>query len=73
MHNDFHVTRGIFPLFEGLQVGDMEKILHRTGTPNGTPVNGTDSKKSTLNDLVEAAKSAASTVTNGLNGLKVTN
>ena len=28
VHNDFHATRGIFPIFDGLQVEDMEKPLH---------------------------------------------
>lgn len=28
MHNDFHATRGIFPIFDGLEVKDMDKPLY---------------------------------------------
>lgn len=82
VHNDFHVEHGIFPLFEGLQVANMEKPLHRTGTPtpiatNGDAASNGDSgvkdRKPKLDELVDAAKSAASAVTNGLNSLKVSN
>ncbi|KAJ9635829.1 methylenetetrahydrofolate reductase (NAD(P)H) met13 [Coniosporium apollinis] len=31
VHNDFHEQHGIFPLFEGLEVKDMEKPLHVNG------------------------------------------
>jgi methylenetetrahydrofolate reductase (NADPH) len=27
VHNDFHATRGIFPIFDGLEVKDMDKPL----------------------------------------------
>lgn len=76
VHNNFQETNGIFPLFDGLEVADMDKELHSTGLKNGdvadgdSAVNGnggsTSSRRSTLNDLVEAAKSAASTVANGI-------
>jgi methylenetetrahydrofolate reductase (NADPH) len=80
VHNDFHIEHGIFPLFNGLQVPDIEKPLHQIKAPNGDAANGdstthnepvTNGKTSTLNDLVEAAKSAAETVTSSINGLKV--
>jgi len=74
VHNNFQDENGIFPLFDGLEVADMEKPLHQTGlegdaingdtVSNGRPTNG--SRKSTLTDLVSAAKSAASTVTTSL-------
>jgi methylenetetrahydrofolate reductase (NADPH) len=81
VHNDFHVTHGIFPLFEGLQVPDMEKPLHSTGVINNDSgsaptTNGdatTNGDKSILATAVDAAKSATSTVTNSLNGLTVAN
>ncbi|KAJ4359864.1 methylenetetrahydrofolate reductase (NAD(P)H) met13 [Didymosphaeria variabile] len=74
VHNNFQEDNGIFPLFDGLEVTDMEKELHSTGITNGETTDGdsaassrpTNGGKSTLNDLVEAAKSAASTVTNGI-------
>jgi methylenetetrahydrofolate reductase (NADPH) len=28
VHNDFHQTHAIFPLFEGLEIKDIEKPLH---------------------------------------------
>jgi methylenetetrahydrofolate reductase (NADPH) len=79
VHNDFHVTHGIFPLFEGLQVQDMEKPLHSTGVTNNDSgsaptTNGdstTNGDKSILTTAVDAAKSATAAVTNGLNGLTV--
>lgn len=51
----------------------MAKELHSVGTPNGdsVPKPTTNGTKSKLNDLVEAAKSATLTVTNGVNGVKV--
>ncbi|KAL5455864.1 hypothetical protein PMIN06_004241 [Paraphaeosphaeria minitans] len=69
VHNNFQEENGLFPLFNGLEVTDMEKELHSTGITNGdstadaSPTNGV---KSTLNDLVEAAKSAVSTATNAI-------
>ncbi|KAF1948493.1 methylenetetrahydrofolate reduct [Byssothecium circinans] len=78
VQNDFHIEHGIFPLFDGLCVADMEKPLHQIDVPNGHATNGEASpngKKSTLNDLVEAAKaaagSAADTVTSSISGLKI--
>jgi methylenetetrahydrofolate reductase (NADPH) len=81
VHNDFHVTHGIFPLFDGFQVQDMEKPLHATGVTNGDSENATTTNgdstangdKSILATAVDAAKSATSAITNGLNGLKVAN
>ncbi|KAF1913327.1 methylenetetrahydrofolate reductase-domain-containing protein [Ampelomyces quisqualis] len=42
VHNDFHVTRGIFPIFEGLQVKDIDKPLHNPSVdlPTPTETNG---------------------------------
>jgi methylenetetrahydrofolate reductase (NADPH) len=44
VHNDFHVEGGIFPIFEGLEVKDLDKPLHSANidlpTANGT--NGTN-------------------------------
>jgi len=55
VHNDFHATRGIFPIFDGLSVKDMEKPLYSLNselsttndheTTNGTDVNGADVSK----------------------------
>ena len=47
MHNDFHATRGIFPIFDGLEVKDMDKPLHPPSAdlPNANGnevVNGTN-------------------------------
>jgi len=84
VHNDFHVNGSIFSLFEGLKVEDMEKVLHNTGidTPtnghqstNGDSVktNGVISEASGENkskpSLLNAAKSAAMEVTNGVKGM----
>jgi methylenetetrahydrofolate reductase (NADPH) len=91
VHNDFHVTRGIFPLFEGLEVKDMDKPLatnghvesngtnghHKTNDINGTHrTNGTNGETQEAHgfekqdpQLLEAAKSAALEVTNGVNGI----
>ncbi len=35
VHNDFHQTRGLFPLFDGLEVRDMGKAFG-LGLENGT-------------------------------------
>ena len=66
-------------MFEGLQVANMENNLYEAGTSNGHATNGNHTNgasvdkagKSTLNDLVEAAKAAAGTVSANMNGLKV--
>ena len=52
VHNDFHVTRGIFPLFDGLQVQDIDKPLHNAcvdlPTTNGHhETNGTNGTRGT--------------------------
>jgi methylenetetrahydrofolate reductase (NADPH) len=75
VHNDFHVTHGIFSLFDGLKVQDMDKPLHTTGALNGdSNENGNTidiGEKSKVEAASDAVKSAASAITNGLNGLKV--
>jgi methylenetetrahydrofolate reductase (NADPH) len=92
VHNDFHVTRGIFPIFDGLQVENMDTQLHQPSvdlpTTNGhhqtNGENGTRGTKDTNGEtkeasgaekqhpnLLNAAKSAAIEVTNGLKGLAV--
>lgn len=83
MHNDFHNGHGIFPLFDGLQVPDLDKPLHSTDNSNGEPVGNSESKqngesskvgeKSTIEVASDAVKSAASAITNGLSSLTVTN
>jgi methylenetetrahydrofolate reductase (NADPH) len=98
VHNDFHVTRGIFPLFDGLKVADMENELHTTTTADVPSTNGEDLHNNTNGadatngtkgaagtyegseapnqdkpGLLEAAKSAAVEVTNGMNGLSLSN
>ncbi|KAF2877404.1 methylenetetrahydrofolate reductase 2 [Massariosphaeria phaeospora] len=70
--NDFHVAHGIFPLFDGLRVQDMEQPLHPTSASNGHSTNGTKEEPSKLANVVDAVKSATSTFTNGLNGLNLT-
>jgi methylenetetrahydrofolate reductase (NADPH) len=59
VHNDFHATRGIFPLFDGLQVKDMDKKLHSVNIdlpganePNGA--NGTRGTNGTNGETKEA-------------------
>jgi methylenetetrahydrofolate reductase (NADPH) len=58
VHNDFHAARGIFPIFDGLEVKDMDKQLHEPSidlpgvnghdeSTNGTSeTNGTHDQKS---------------------------
>jgi methylenetetrahydrofolate reductase (NADPH) len=56
VHNDFHATRGIFPIFDGLQVKDIDKPLHNPSvtmpTTNGhhdiKESNGTNGTNGTL-------------------------
>lgn len=82
MHNDFHVTSGIFPIFEGLEIKDIDKPLHNPSvdvpTTNGHDdsrgTNGTngETKEAYGNEkqdptLLHAAQSAAIEVTNGAN------
>ena len=61
VHNDFHVTRGIFPVFDGLKVSDMDKIIHNASvdapatnghaTTNGThETNGVNGQKSEISN-----------------------
>lgn len=87
VHNDFHNAHGIFPLFDGLQVPDMEKPLHSTGNGSGKAIAetvGTDeakqngdasqiSEKTPIAAASDAVKSAASAITNGLSSLTVAN
>jgi methylenetetrahydrofolate reductase (NADPH) len=82
VHNDFHATRGIFPIFDGLEVKDMDKPLHKPSAdlPNANgseAVNGTNGVNGTHKDespgLIETAKAAAVEVTNGIKGLAVSN
>jgi methylenetetrahydrofolate reductase (NADPH) len=61
----------------------MDKQLHNTGTPNGDaadgklangkPVTNGNGTKPLLENMVEAAKSAAATVTSGVSGLTISN
>lgn len=85
MHNDFHATRGIFPIFDGLQVQDMDKPLHdpsadlpaANGEHQLNGANGetkkTASEEKQDQSLLDVAKSAAVEVTNGLKSLAVSN
>ena len=55
MHNDFHQTNGIFPLFDGLCVKDIDKTLEPDiKSPNGHVylTNGTE-------DVVESGSNSA--------------
>jgi methylenetetrahydrofolate reductase (NADPH) len=60
VHNDFHATRGIFPLFDGLEVKDIEKPLHTASvdmpTSNGhnEENNGTRDTNGTQSETKEA-------------------
>jgi methylenetetrahydrofolate reductase (NADPH) len=48
VHNDFHETHAIFPLFDGLEVDDIEKPLHEIkDLPVQTITNGTGHKPTT--------------------------
>jgi methylenetetrahydrofolate reductase (NADPH) len=43
VHNDFHQTHGLFPLFEGLEVADLDKEIdfsYSNGTPETNGTNG---------------------------------
>lgn len=85
VHNDFHATRGIFPIFNGLEVKDMDKPLHTPSadlpnangseTVNGAKgVNGTNgTHKEESPSLIDVAKAAAIEVTNGMKSLAVSN
>lgn len=46
VHNDFHQTHGLFPLFEGLSVSSIDKPyqVHTNGTSTSNGVNGTSHK-----------------------------
>lgn len=59
VHNDFHVTRGIFPIFDGLEVKDIDKPLrnpsvdlHAPTETNGS--NGTHVTNGTNGEMKEA-------------------
>jgi methylenetetrahydrofolate reductase (NADPH) len=44
VHNDFHQTHGLFSLFDGLVVEDLDKpfeVPHTNGTAETNGVNGT--------------------------------
>ena len=46
VHNDFHQTHGLFSLFDGLVVEDLDKpfeVSHTNGTAETNGVNGTKS------------------------------
>lgn len=88
VHNDFHVTHGIFPIFDGLQVKDMDKPLHNPSVdlPTPTETNGANGTLGTSGEtkaahgeekqnsgLLATAKSAVVDVTNGMKGLAVSN
>jgi methylenetetrahydrofolate reductase (NADPH) len=49
VHNDFHATRGIFPIFDGLEVKDLDKPLHTAGIdlPTADATNGTNGTNGT--------------------------
>lgn len=58
VHNDFHVPHGIFPLFNELQVQDLDKPLHTNGILNGDgPSNG------------DQSNGTDHSITNGVSGL----
>lgn len=42
VHNDFHQTHGLFPLFDGLEVKDIDVPF--TAATNGIESNGVDVK-----------------------------
>jgi len=48
VHNDFHQTHGLFPLFDGLTVQDLDKPFEAEPLSNGvceaSVINGTKSK-----------------------------
>ncbi|KAF2264056.1 methylenetetrahydrofolate reductase-like protein [Lojkania enalia] len=73
VNNDFHVADGIFRLFDGLQVENMDKPLHGIGTLNGHSEENEIVGEPMVENTVDAAKSAASAVVNGVNGLKLSN
>lgn len=89
VHNDFHVTNGIFPIFDGLRVENMEAKLDSGLTPdahNGNShaeTNGTNGNTNSAQpdpkeqkdekSLLETAKAAAVEVTNGVKNLAVSN
>jgi methylenetetrahydrofolate reductase (NADPH) len=58
VHNDFHVTRGIFPIFDGLEVKDIDKPLHSPNvdvpTTNGHSADGSRGTNGTNGETKEA-------------------
>lgn len=84
VHNDFHVTSGIFPLFEGLKVEGMDKKFVNGTTADASTTNGhsgangtngttngdkPDASQKDEKSLLDTAKAAAVEVTNGVKNL----
>ncbi|KAF2730852.1 methylenetetrahydrofolate reduct [Polyplosphaeria fusca] len=75
VHNDFHVTHGIFPLFDGLQVENMEQPLHPKpkSIPNGEGEKIVNGEKLDVASAVNGTKSAVSAIANGLKSIAISN
>jgi len=46
VHNDFHQSHGLFPLFDGLSVENIDKPFEATSAPVTNGINGTSAPKS---------------------------
>jgi methylenetetrahydrofolate reductase (NADPH) len=68
VHNDFHATRGIFPLFDGLEVKDLEKPLHSVNIDLPKTNGHHETKQSNGTCGVKGING-----TNGVNGTSVAN
>jgi methylenetetrahydrofolate reductase (NADPH) len=58
VHNDFHQTNGIFPLFDGLCVNDINKTMQHD-------INGNEHSLNEVEEAVESTANAA--IANGIN------
>jgi methylenetetrahydrofolate reductase (NADPH) len=58
VHNDFHQTNGIFPLFDGLCVKDINKTLEPDINGHGHMTNGTEEEN--------VERNSNSAITNGI-------
>jgi len=81
VNNDFHSTHGLFPLFEGLELKDMNKEFEvpytngsaETNDANGlTDASAVSTKVNGVNGLSASSGSSETKATNGVNGFTET-
>ncbi|CZS92072.1 probable MET13-putative methylene tetrahydrofolate reductase [Rhynchosporium agropyri] len=63
VHNDFHQTHGLFPLFDGLELKDID-------VPFSSSVNGGDANGADTNDVHTNGVNTNGVHINGVNGIK---